>query len=136
MTDGQTDGRTDRQTDGIAIAYTRYSYAVARKKRRHGYDSVVAKYALVLRGLGYLASLQARVAFWAFIHVCIRQLSFLHCFNGNFRVRGGNRAARCNIEHACGTAMWIDSVPTAELLDSSAVGIVQLNILAFCIART
>jgi len=26
-----TDGRTDRQTDGIAIAYTRYSYAVARK---------------------------------------------------------------------------------------------------------
>jgi len=28
VTDGQTDGRTD----GIAVAYTRYSYAVARKK--------------------------------------------------------------------------------------------------------
>jgi len=28
VTDGQTDGRTD----GIVIAYTRYSYAVARKK--------------------------------------------------------------------------------------------------------
>ena len=26
-----TDRRTDGQTDGIAIAYTRYSYAVARK---------------------------------------------------------------------------------------------------------
>jgi len=25
-----TDGQTDRQTDGIAMAYTRYSYAVAR----------------------------------------------------------------------------------------------------------
>jgi len=24
----------DRQTDGIAIAYTRYSYAVARKKEK------------------------------------------------------------------------------------------------------
>jgi len=28
-----TDGQTDRQTDGIAIAYTRYSYAAARNKR-------------------------------------------------------------------------------------------------------
>jgi len=27
-----TDRRTDRRTDGIAMAYTRYSYAVARKK--------------------------------------------------------------------------------------------------------
>jgi len=32
--DGQTDGQTDRQTDGIAIAYMRYSYAVARKNCR------------------------------------------------------------------------------------------------------
>jgi len=32
VTDGRTDRQTDRQTDGIAIAYTRYSYAVARKK--------------------------------------------------------------------------------------------------------
>jgi len=31
-TDRQTDGQTDRQADGIAIAYMRYSYAVARKK--------------------------------------------------------------------------------------------------------
>ena len=28
-----TDRRTDRQTDGIAMAYTRYSYAVARNER-------------------------------------------------------------------------------------------------------
>ena len=31
------DGQTDRQTDGIAMAYTRYSYAVARKN----YSSIV-----------------------------------------------------------------------------------------------
>ena len=30
-----TDRRTDRQTDGIAMAYTRYSYAVARKKNEY-----------------------------------------------------------------------------------------------------
>jgi len=35
VTERQTDRRTDRQTDGIAMAYTRYSYAVARKK--YGY---------------------------------------------------------------------------------------------------
>jgi len=29
-----TDGQTDGQTDGIAMAYTRYSYAVARNKNR------------------------------------------------------------------------------------------------------
>jgi len=34
VTDRRTDGQTDGQTDGIAIAYTRYSYAVARKKSR------------------------------------------------------------------------------------------------------
>jgi len=31
--DGRTDRQTDRQTDGIAMAYTRYSYAVARKNQ-------------------------------------------------------------------------------------------------------
>jgi len=31
VTDRQTDRQTDEQTDGIAMAYTRYSYAVARK---------------------------------------------------------------------------------------------------------
>jgi len=30
--DRQTDRQTDGQTDGIAIAYKRYSYAVARNK--------------------------------------------------------------------------------------------------------
>jgi len=34
VTDIWTDRRTDRQTDGIAIAYTRYSYAVVRKNYR------------------------------------------------------------------------------------------------------
>jgi len=29
-----TDGQTDGQTDGIAMAYTRYSYAVARKNQK------------------------------------------------------------------------------------------------------
>jgi len=28
-----TDRQTDRRTDGIAMAYTRYSYAVARNNR-------------------------------------------------------------------------------------------------------
>jgi len=31
VTDGRTDRQTDGQTDGIAMAYMRYSYAVARK---------------------------------------------------------------------------------------------------------
>jgi len=31
-----SDRQTDRQPDGIAIAYTRYSYAVARKNRGLG----------------------------------------------------------------------------------------------------
>jgi len=31
VTDRQTDRQTDGQTDGIAMAYTHYSYAVARK---------------------------------------------------------------------------------------------------------
>ena len=36
-----TDRRTDRRTDGIAVAYTRYSYGVARKNDDD--DDVVRK---------------------------------------------------------------------------------------------
>jgi len=46
VTDRQIDRQTDGQTDGIAMAYTRYSYAVARKNAEQPAVSLLLTYLL------------------------------------------------------------------------------------------